>query len=76
MTRKPTQLSKDCFFYSVIKKFMKSIIVYIVWFMVIGQDRASNVEIGVECQIFVIVAFLTVAEFYNLGHIRGIKRVH
>ena len=40
-------------------------------------DRASNVEIGVECQIFVIVIFfLTVAEFYNLGHIQGIIRVH
>jgi hypothetical protein len=37
-------------------------------------DRASNVEIGVECQIFVIV--LTVAKLYNLGHIQGIIRVH
>ena len=34
-------------------------------------DRSSNFEIGVECQIFV-----TVAEFYNLGHIQGIIRVH
>ena len=34
-------------------------------------NRASNFEIGVECQIFVIVIFfLTAAEFYNLGHIR------
>ena len=40
-------------------------------------DRASNVEIGVERQIFVIVFFfLTSAEFYNLGHIQGIIRVH
>ena len=31
-------------------------------------DRASNVEIGVECQIFVIVIFLTAAKFYNLEH--------
>ena len=38
-------------------------------------DRASNVKIGVECQIFVIV-ILTAAEFYNLGHIQGIIRVH
>ena len=38
-------------------------------------DRTSNVEIGTECQIFVIVIFLTAAEFYNLGHIQGIKRV-
>ena len=33
-------------------------------------DRASNVEIGVECQIFVVF-FLTATEFYNLGHILG-----
>ena len=39
-------------------------------------DWASNVKIGVECQIFVIVIFLTVAEFYNLGHIQGIIRMH
>ena len=39
-------------------------------------DRASNVEIGVEGQIFVIVIFLTAAEFYNLAHIQGIIRVH
>ena len=32
-------------------------------------DMALNVEIGVECQIFVIVTSLTGAEFYNLGHI-------
>ena len=35
-------------------------------------DKASNVKIGVECQIFVIAIFLTVAEVYNLGHIQGI----
>ena len=30
---------------------------------------------GVECQIFVIVIFfLTVAEFYNLGYIKGIYK--
>ena len=29
-------------------------------------DRASNVKIGVECQIFVIVIFLTVVQFSNL----------
>ena len=34
-------------------------------------DRASNIEIGVECQIFVIVIFLTASEFYKLGHIQG-----
>ena len=39
-------------------------------------DKASNVKIGVECQIFVIAIFLTVAEVYNLGHIQGIIRVH
>ena len=33
-------------------------------------DRASNVENGVECQIFVIV--FNWAEFHNLGHIQGI----
>ena len=36
-------------------------------------DRASNVEIGVECQVFVILlSFLTAAEFYNVGRIQGI----
>ena len=35
-------------------------------------DRASNVEIGVECQTFVIFIILTATEFYNLGHIQGI----
>ena len=39
-------------------------------------DRALNVQIGVECQIFVIVKFLTAVEFYNFGHIQGIIRVH
>ena len=39
-------------------------------------DRASNVEIGVECQIFVIVIFSTAAKSYNLGYIQGIIRVH
>ena len=39
-------------------------------------DRASNVEIGVKCQIFVIVIFFKCSEFYNLGHIQGIIRVH
>ena len=38
-------------------------------------DIALIVEIGVECQILVIVIFLTAAEFYNLGHIQGIIRV-
>ena len=32
-------------------------------------DRASNLKNCVESQIFVIVIFLTVDEFYNLGHI-------
>ena len=39
-------------------------------------DRASNVEIGVECQIFVIVISFNWGKFYNLGHIQGIIRVH
>jgi hypothetical protein len=39
-------------------------------------DRATNVEIGVECQILVLLSFLTEAEFYNLWHIQGIIRVH
>ena len=35
-------------------------------------DRASNIEIGVECQMFVIVIFfLPAVKFYNLGHIQG-----
>ena len=29
-------------------------------------NRASNVEIGVECQIFVVVIFLTAAEFFKV----------
>ena len=32
-------------------------------------DRASNVEIGVECQIIVIVTFLILAEFWHLGRL-------
>ena len=41
-------------------------------------DRASNVKIGVECQISICYCyrFLTADEFYNLGHIQGIIRVH
>ena len=39
-------------------------------------DRALDAEIGVECQIFLLLSFLTAAEFYNLGHIQGIIRVH
>ena len=35
-------------------------------------DRAWNVKIGVECQIFIIIVIITSAEFYNLGHIQGI----
>ena len=39
--------------------------------------RVSNVKIGVKCQTFVVLYFfLTAAEFYNLGHIQGIIRVH
>ena len=38
-------------------------------------DRASNVKISVECQIFVTVTFLFRAKFYNLGHIQGIIRL-
>ena len=29
-------------------------------------DRALNVEIGVECQILLLLPFLTETEFYNL----------
>ena len=39
-------------------------------------DRASNVKIGIECQMFVILSFLTAGEFYNFGHIQGILRVN
>ena len=35
-------------------------------------DRASIIEIGVECQIFLILILLTADEFCNLGHIQGI----
>ena len=38
-------------------------------------DRASNVKILIECQIFVVI-FLTEAEFYNLGYIKGVVSVH
>ena len=37
-------------------------------------DRASNIEIGVEHQIFLLLSFLTSAEFYNLGHIQGLTQ--
>ena len=39
-------------------------------------NRVLNIEIGDECQIFVIFISLTMTEFYNLGHIPGIIRVH
>ena len=32
-------------------------------------DKASKVETGVE--FLLLLSFLTVAEFYNLGHIQG-----
>ena len=35
-------------------------------------DRASNVEIGVVYQIFVIVIFFNCGESYNAGHIQDI----
>mgnify|MGYP001179183501 FL=1 len=44
-----------------------------VWFM---SFEHSNVEISVECQIFVIVILLTAVEFYKLRHIQDIIRVH
>ena len=41
-------------------------------------DRASNVEIGVECQIFgIVISFNWGASFfYNKGDNQGIIRVH
>ena len=37
-------------------------------------DRASNVEIGVECQIFVIVIFFNCSRVLQLGaHLRYYK---
>ena len=44
-------------------------LVHVIW-------TELHVEIGVECQMFVIAIFLTAVEFYNLGHIQGIIRVH
>ena len=38
-----------------------------------GWCHSSNVEIVVECQIFVIVIFSTAVELYNLGHIQGTR---
>ena len=32
-------------------------------------DRALNIKIGVECQIFVIVIFFNYGQFYNLGQL-------
>ena len=43
-----------------------------VWFMSFG--RVFNVEIGVNVKYLLLLSFLTVAEFYNLGHIQGIIR--
>ena len=37
-----------------------------VWFMSFA-DRASNVEIGVECQIFVIVIFFNCSRVLQFG---------
>ena len=41
-------------------------------------DRASNVEIGIELNVkyLLMLSFLSAVEFYNLGHIQGIIRVH
>ena len=33
----------------------------------------QSVEIGVDCQILLLLSFLTAAEFYNLGYIQGTK---
>ena len=33
-------------------------------------DRATNVEIGVECQIFVSVTFFNYSDIYNFGHFK------
>ena len=37
-------------------------------------DRASKLVLNVK--YLLLLSFLTAAEFYNLGHIQGIKRVH
>ena len=36
-------------------------------------NSASNVGIGIECWIFLIVIFLNAAKFYNLGHLQDIR---
>ena len=39
-------------------------------------DRVSNVENGVECQIFVIAISFNCSRVLQYGAIQGIKRVH
>ena len=39
-------------------------------------ERVSNVEIGLNVKYLLLLSFLTAVEFYNLGHILGIIRVH
>ena len=39
--------------------------IHVIW------TKCRMSKIGVECQIFLIVIFFTVAEYYNLGHIQG-----
>ena len=39
-------------------------------------DRASNVKIGVECQIFVIGIFFNCSRILQFGAIQGIIKVH
>ena len=45
-------------------------LVHVIW----TDHRMSKLVFNVK--YLLLLSFLTVAEFYNLGHIQGIKRVH
>ena len=45
-------------------------LVHFIW----TERRISKLVLNVKCLL--LLSFLTVAEFYNLGHIQGIIRVH
>ena len=48
----------------------KYCLVHVIW----TERRMSKLELNVK--YLLLLSFLTAAEFYNLGHIQGIMRVH
>ena len=46
-----------------------------VWLMSFGQD-VEMLKLVLNVKYLSLLSFLTAAEFYNLGHIQGIMRLH